>query len=207
MKVLWEEGIIHESGDQIDADHKYDELIIAQSHGFAIEPDNESSGFIHNLRWKRIETIPKLDNPMSLNNSLITHKTIVEHSGSLFGDGYYAESVYQAYKQIELMVKIKTCSVLPGESGTSLMGKAFSANYPILKINNLNTESEINEQNGFCQIFRGSIQGIRNVVVHENVSIDLKRALHLLSLANLLAEIVDQYKRARIEKENRPTRR
>ena len=193
MKILWEEGTIYESGDRTGADDKYNELLLAQSHGFVVEPNCETSGLLYNLHYVEKETHTELiETPMVLYNSLITHKTIVEYTGGLFGDGYYDAAVYQAFKQIDLMVKKKTSAVLPGESGSSLMGKVFSVKNPILKINKLETDSEKNEQQGFCQIFLGSMIGIRNPVVHDNTEIGVKRALHLLSLANMLAEIVDQ---------------
>lgn len=195
MKVLWKEGTYFESGDQICADHKYDELIIAESHGFVVEPNCESSGFLFNLRWVKKEIAierPQLDNPMSIFNGLVTHETIMKYSGGLFGDGHYTESVHAAFKQIEIMVKEKVTSVLPNESGKSLMGKAFNVKHPLLRINDLQTESDRNEQEGFCHLFMGSMQGIRNIAVHENIEIDAKHALHRISLANILAEIIDR---------------
>ena len=129
---------------------------------------------------------------MQIYESLITHETIKKYTSDLFGDGYYEDAVFKAYKQLEIMVKTKSHPDLQDESGTSLMGHAFSAANPVLKIIDLQSRTERDEQSGFCQLFRGSMEGIRNIGAHANINIDSKRALHLLSLANLLAEVVDQ---------------
>lgn len=67
------------------------------------------------------------------------------------------------------------------------MQKVFSADKPLLKINAGETQSEIDEQKGYLQIFAGCMTGIRNPRAHESDWEDSEeRALELLTLANHL---------------------
>jgi hypothetical protein len=47
-------------------------------------------------------------------------------------------------------------------------------------------------QQGYMQIFAGSMTGIRNPKAHENISIDSVRAVHFLFLASLLMAKLDE---------------
>lgn len=49
VKLFWEEGKVFDSGEMIGVNHTYNEIILAQSHGFSVEPNCESSGKIYNL--------------------------------------------------------------------------------------------------------------------------------------------------------------
>jgi len=197
MNVFWEEGLIFKSEELSGVNHYYNEIILAQSHGFVIEPNDESSGILSNIKIsdKVAEKEEELINPVEIYNKIITHSRIIKVSSGLFGDGYYDDSVFKAYVEIESMIKEKTN--YPEKDGKKLIGAAlmfhvFDGKAPILKLNSLKSDSEINEQKGFCKIFAGAFEGIKNPHSHDNIEMEPIEAIRLLSLANLLAEKVDQ---------------
>ena len=67
------------------------------------------------------------------------------------------------------------------------MRTAFSTNSPVLKLNAWESQSEIDEQWGYMDIFAGSMTGIRNPRAHDHQLTDTsEEALELLVLANHL---------------------
>ena len=122
-------------------------------------------------------------------NSL--HPEIKNVSLTLSNDRHYPQSISEAFKKINNMVKNKS-----GESsldGKNLMLKVFSVNSPILKINQLKTQSDKDEQEGFMHLFAGAVQGIRNPHAHEQIiNQDPLLTLEYLCLASLLAKIIDK---------------
>jgi len=113
------------------------------------------------------------------------HPEIEKSSKRLFDNKHYSESVFNAFKTINNLVKEK--SGQKSLDGKPLMLKVFSRNDPILKLNKLKTLSDKDEQEGFMHIFAGAIQGIRNPRGHDDLAQEEKyRALEHLILANLL---------------------
>jgi uncharacterized protein (TIGR02391 family) len=107
-------------------------------------------------------------------------------SEKLFNDGHYAESVSAAFKELNHQVKqeyLKRKGV--EEDGADLMHKTFSPNNPVFVLADQSTESGRNTQQGFMELFAGSMIGIRNPHAHENLSLDPNGAKHFLYLASL----------------------
>ena len=125
----------------------------------------------------------------------LIHKDIQRVSKNKFIDGYYADSVESAFKEVNTrvknIVKKKTSREL---DGSSLMEHAFSLKTPIIELDDLSTESGRNIQLGFMQIFSGSIIGIRNPKAHENLTTSKENAIHFLFLASLLMRKLDDSK-------------
>lgn len=71
------------------------------------------------------------------------------------------------------------------------MKKAFSVNNPIFTIDNLLTETGKSIQQGYMEIFAGSMTGIRNPKAHLNIDIGPERAIHFIFLASLLMDTYD----------------
>ena len=116
---------------------------------------------------------------------LVTDKELCFASRQLFIDGHYARSVEEAFKCLDNTVK--SMSELDNKSGADLMHNAFSPNRPILRLNELQTQSDIDEQKGYMHLFAGSMSGIRNPRAHEHTLVDTpEEALEMLVLANHL---------------------
>lgn len=83
---------------------------------------------------------------------------------TLFDDGHGAEATFHAFKFIEKVVQKHSGST---EIGRKLMMSVFNKNNPLIKLNNLATDSEIDEQEGYSFIFSGAVMGVRNPGGHE----------------------------------------
>ena len=122
-------------------------------------------------------------------DELVTNKTLRKKTGKLFKDGHHARAVEEAYKLLDNIVKNKAGMSRSSTTGSALMQKAFTPNKPILKLNAGGTPSEMDEQNGYMQIFAGCMTGIRNPRAHESDWEDTEeRALQLIIFANHLIE-------------------
>jgi len=112
------------------------------------------------------------------------HTKIQSTSKKLFDDGHYAMATFEAYKLIDKEVA-KLAKV--SESGVKLMMDAFNEQSPLIKLTNLSSTSETNEQKGYKLIFSGSVMAIRNPRGHEfGVLESPTECLDHLSLASLL---------------------
>jgi len=147
---------------------------------------------IKNFKLKRLEQT-KFNKEMadSLYDNLRLHPRIRKVSESLFKDGHYAQAILEAFKCVGVMVKEK--SGVGDLDGQTLMAHVFSETQPVLKLNQLRTTSEKDEQIGFKFIFMGSMTGVRNPKAHDIIEQkDPYRTLEYLSLASLLAKRVDE---------------
>ena len=132
---------------------------------------------------------------MELYNKTILHPKIREASKKHYKSGQYRSAILDAFIELEIMVKNKVNYLederVKGLIGIKLFRKVFNLNRPILVWNSLETIEEKDEYEGYSHIFAGAMQGIRNPKAHRIFPQEPMRALRLLSLANLLAEIVD----------------
>ena len=113
---------------------------------------------------------------------LVTNIQLQQSSGPLFRDQYYARAVEEAFKCLNNVVKDKSENTQ--QDGAALMRTAFSANSPVLLLNSLQSQSDRDEQQGYMDIFAGSMVGIRNPRAHEHGLVDEPEvALELLVLA------------------------
>lgn len=121
------------------------------------------------------------------------HPKIRMVSESRYMSSHYADSVEAAFKEINSIIKNIVKQQIGKElDGPKLMQHAFSSDNPILKLTEMNSESDRNVQLGYQQIFSGAMIGIRNPKAHENLVIDKDRAIHLIFLASLLMHKVDE---------------
>lgn len=135
-------------------------------------------------------SITKVESHVLVFKSLKLHEDIRKVSSKLFLDSYYDQAIFAAFKKVNNLVKKKSGQA--SKDGKNLMLSTFNRNQPILKINNLVTESEINEQEGFMHIFAGSMQGIRNPHGHDEIGEDPWNAIELLCLASLLVKKLEK---------------
>lgn len=142
----------------------------------------------HMLELVDVEPIPE-------ENSFwdFIHPRIKAIAKPRFDSGFYGDSVESAFKEVNSVVKQLVKSLDGRElDGAGLMNTAFSMNSPIIKLDDLGTETGKNIQQGYMQIFAGSMTGIRNPKAHANIQPDKPRTIHLLMLASLLMSKIDE---------------
>ena len=114
------------------------------------------------------------------------HPTISQSSQSLYESGHYYSAILEAFKAVNNFVKNKSGRL--DLDGKSLMSVCFNTKSPILKLNDMNTVSETDEQEGFMHLFMGAMQGIRNPLGHDEMYLqaDSNKTLEYISFASLL---------------------
>lgn len=117
------------------------------------------------------------------------HPEIAKVCLKLFDNGHYSQSTFKAFKYLD--VRIKKLSGI-NDSGFKLMMAAFAEESPKIKLNNLATSSEIDEQKGFKFIFAGVMSAIRNPRGHDITSDPIDRCLDHLSVASVLFRRVEE---------------
>jgi uncharacterized protein (TIGR02391 family) len=118
---------------------------------------------------------------------LLLHPRVVELAKPRFESGHYADAVESAFKELNAMVKELYIKSGGDElDGVSLMRKAFTPGNPAIRLDDLSTETGRNIQQGYMDLFAGSMSGIRNPKAHSNLNITPQRACHHLALASLL---------------------
>lgn len=121
------------------------------------------------------------------------HTRIQSTSKKLFDDGHYAPATFEAYK---LLDKEVAALAKLSESGVKLMMKAFSEQSPLIRLTDMSTTSEKDEQEGYKFIFYGSVMAIRNPRGHEyDVRESPTECLDHLSLASLLLRRLESAKK------------
>lgn len=131
---------------------------------------------------------PPADDILTLYDTLVTNSLLRETTRNLFFDGHFALAVEEAFKCLNNFVKTRSALTV---DGADLMRRVFSPKNPILRLNELKTESQINQQLGYMDIFAGCMTGIRNPRAHEHNYFDEpKFALEMLLLANHLFYMV-----------------
>jgi len=128
-------------------------------------------------------------------DEIVTHSAIRQVSKNLFTNGKYRNAVLDAMIQLEEIVKAK--AKFPSNnagkelSGCSLMYAVFNLNRPILRWSRLERQSDKDELEGYSHIFAGAVQGIRDPKAHMIFEQRPLRALQLLTLVALLADLVE----------------
>jgi uncharacterized protein (TIGR02391 family) len=139
---------------------------------------------------KKKKETPQL--PIELFDAIKFHPKIIEVSRNLFKTENYPQAILEAFKAVNNYVKDKTGLT---DNGTNLMNSVFNENKPILKVNELLTPSQKDEQKGFKFIFMGGQLGIRNLNAHDYIELkDPNVALEYLGLASLLMRRIDESK-------------
>lgn len=111
------------------------------------------------------------------------HPEVARISRRLFDDGHYSQATFEAFKLVDNAVK-KASGIK--ESGYKLMMAAFNENAPIIRLTDLQTGSEIDEQLGYKFVFAGAMSAIRNPRGHEILADTIDVCLDHLSVASVL---------------------
>jgi len=170
--------------------------------------DKRLSAFTNILRTTIMEfemyrASTSVEKPITFFANLRLHPAVKGACEKLFIDGHYASAILEAYKALNNHVKKKSGQA--ALDGKDLMVQVLSFDYdqttdqvrrkPLLQLNELDSRSSRDEQQGFMYLFMGSMLGIRNPKAHEIVEQkDPFRTLEYLSLASLLAKRVDEAK-------------
>lgn len=117
----------------------------------------------------------------------LMHPKVVELGKPRFNAGHYADAVESVFKELNARVKQLHIEATGEElDGVPLMRKAFTPSSPVIVLDDLATETGRNIQQGYMELFAGSMSGIRNPKAHHNIHISAERATHHLMLASLL---------------------
>jgi len=123
------------------------------------------------------------------------HPKIFEYcSSELLAENYF-HSVFEAVKSIAETIRQKAKT---NKDGAELIDLAFSVKNPLIKINDLRTETEESEQKGFANLVKGVFGMFRNVTAHAPKivwEIDEQDALDILSTISLIHRKLDQSKK------------
>ena len=118
------------------------------------------------------------------------HPEIARACSKLFADGHYAESIENACKVLDMLVKMRSMRTDP--SGTELMQLVFSPKAPILKFNEQQNDSEKSEQQGMMYLYAGTMLAIRNPRAHGLVQDHPENAISYISFISMLAKALDR---------------
>lgn len=110
---------------------------------------------------------------------------IAATAGTLFRDGHYRQSVFDAYLALEGLVKDK--SGVHDKSGADLMRQVFSKSKPILRVNGLVDQSDLDEQEGMMHLYEGAALAFRNPRAHCLNKDSVDEALDALMVLDFLA--------------------
>jgi uncharacterized protein (TIGR02391 family) len=116
------------------------------------------------------------------------HSEITSVSQKLFDDGHYAQATFEAFKLLE--GRVKAISGIE-DTGFSLMMTAFNETGPKIRLTDVASMSDKDEQKGFRHIFAGAIAGIRNPRGHDNRTDPIDLCLDHLSVASVLLRTLE----------------
>lgn len=119
------------------------------------------------------------------------HEEIFNYCRAELVDENYFHAVLEAVKGIAQ--RIRDMSSLTTD-GADLFNTAFSVKQPILKINALNTDTEISEQKGFSNMLVGLFGSVRNPVAHapkKSWHMSEQDALDILSTVSFIHRKLD----------------
>ena len=129
---------------------------------------------------------------------LVTNDRLSQATRTRFRSRNFADAVEAAFKCLDNAVRDR--SGLSDKGGSDLMFTVFNEKNPILKLNELHSTSDRNEQEGYKHLFAGAMAGIRNPRAHEHeLRDDPKVALETLAFANHLMNKLDAATRKETE--------
>ena len=119
------------------------------------------------------------------------HSEIARAVSQLYRDGHYANAVETSVKTLNNLVRLRSGLEF---DGTQLMERVFNPTTPVIKFNNLDSQSDRDEQKGFMMLFSGVVSGLRHPRAHGFVQDSPERALEFIAFVSLLAKLLDEAK-------------
>lgn len=126
---------------------------------------------------------------MAFNKLQMSEK--LDTSIDLFLDGHRDSSIREASTVLENLIRDKSGL---DEHGSPLAGHAFSYNdgkKPLISLNNLTSESEINEQKGVQLMLQGFFMCIRNIAIHNSIGHSTFQTFEILCFVDFLIKVID----------------
>ena len=143
-------------------------------------------GLIERLEERRADLLTEgVRAPRTYLRDLNLHHRIADVATGLFVDGHHWEAVFAGAKALVNYVKER--SGRHDLDGATLVRTVFSRNDPILAVNDLSDQTDLDEQEGMMHLFEGAVLGIRNPGGHSFPEGPEQRAIEYLSLLSLLA--------------------
>lgn len=147
---------------------------------------------------KKTEQKDTVKLPIQLFDAMQFHKKVIQASRALFEDEHYAQAIFEAFKAVNNFAKEKSGlqqNEIRGMKDSKLMAKIFDVKNPIIKVNQLLSDSDISEQEGFKFLFMGATVGIRNPKAHDFIEMkDPHKTLEYLAFASLLLKKISFWK-------------
>jgi len=109
---------------------------------------------------------PKSGQPLHPFDQRNIHPKLPAKTRKLFDDGHYPEATFAATKYIDNC--IKKLAKISNKTGYDLMMTAFNEDHGPLRINDLISQSDKDEQVGIKFLFAGVSSALRNPRGHEN---------------------------------------
>ncbi len=165
----------------------------------SIRPDlpfthNEKKGFINLLKGLILEIELSRKNVLPLDKWTKIHPEIAKVSKSRFETDHYGDATEAAFKEVnDIIKKAYLKKTEKEEDGDSLMRRSFSPGNPVFLLADLSTESGRNIQQGYMEIFAGSMKGIRNPKAHANMDVHPEESWEMIMLASHLMRMWDKY--------------
>ncbi len=134
----------------------------------------------------------------SLGDSIkdLIHPHIWEKVENLIKSGEFSKAVLTAYIELNDIVKNEYKSKKGIEKdGVDLMRQAFKENDPVFVLtDDLDSDNGKSEQDGYKQLFAGSMRAFRNPNAHKNLSTNLKDAVEkLIIVSHLLKKFENRH--------------
>ena len=124
-------------------------------------------------------------------DALVKDEGLRRFCRSLFASAHYSLAVQKACTYMHNTVREKSGRF--DKDGADLMMAVFSPNKPLLRLNDLETISDKNEQQGYMFLLAGAMTGIRNPRSHEHDHEDSpEEALEMIVLVNHLMRMLDK---------------
>jgi uncharacterized protein (TIGR02391 family) len=174
--------------------HKQFDILVHQ--GFLDDSARSLTGYAVKMKppgWELLEQVvvePAANSMPRPVHSYGFHAEIEKVSGQLYRDGHFREAALNGYIRVIDEVRVRSGLALDGDN---LMNRAFGCDRqtPVIQVNSLSSQAEIDEQKGFMNLFKG-IVGLRNLKAHTVVLFnDPHRAHEYLALASLLMRILE----------------
>jgi len=114
---------------------------------------------------------------------------LIKEIGNRLENLQYSDSLKVALLYLTHRIREKTG--LADLDGDKLVTKAFNPNNPLIKINNLETESEKNEQKGIMFILQGIYSAFRNPLNHTSIIINEDECIRKLIIIDTILSYVN----------------